>query len=192
MIEILTIDVTILGVIVVEGPKESANMVSFDAEANSPYFVRKSLSGGMDAQTYIKADNGSVINITISARYVLEVKDYEDEECKIFVDNTGFIGGNSGHPYVITDCKTLNALNKHNLKVKGNWSSGNLTIHNYKPLTQVPDLSRKPATKQGKIEKFKYVANINGKVVKKRVLIYLYMIMTRMTKQRTIMYLFDV
>ena len=75
MIEILIIAVTILGAIVVEGLKESANMVSFDAEANSPYFVGKSLPGGMDTQTYIKADNGSVINGTISARYILEGKD---------------------------------------------------------------------------------------------------------------------
>ena len=119
MIEILTIAVTIIGAKVVEGPKERVNMVSFDSEANSPYFVGKSLPGGMDTQTYIKADNGSVINGTISARNVLEGKYYEDEECKIFIDNTGFIGGSNDHLHVITDCKALDALNKHNLKVIG-------------------------------------------------------------------------
>ena len=122
----------------------------------------------MDTQTYIKADNGSVINGTISSLYVLEGKDYEDEECKIFVDITGFIGGSNGHPHVIIDCKALDALNKHNLKVKGDWSSGNLTICIYKPLTQVPDSARKSTTKQGKMEEFNYSANMNGKVVKKK------------------------
>ena len=62
----------------------------------------------------------------------------------------------------------MDVLKKHNLKVKGDWSSGNLTIRNYKPLTQVPDSARKSTTKQGKMEKLNYSFNMNGKVVKKK------------------------
>ena len=46
-------------------------------------------------------------------------------------------------------------------------------IRIYKPLTQVPDSARNPATKQGKMEEFNYSANMNGKIVKKRAQIYL-------------------
>lgn len=172
MIEVLKILITILGAAMVQGPEQSVNMVSFDGEANSPYFVGKTIPGGIDTQTYNKPTEGQPMNGGLSARYILEGTDFEGEECKIFIENNGKFGAPYTSPRVTTDSKALAFLNEDDLQGTLENIDGQLTVKIYKPLTQVPDAARNPAVQQGKMEQFNYTAKVNGKTLKKRAQVY--------------------
>ena len=132
MIEILTIAITILGSTTVEGPNQRINMVGFTGSASGPYFTGKTVDGGMDTQTF-KKTGGQVGGGSLSARYILKGKDQSGQECKIFIENNGNFADEYTHPICVTDCKSLEALNKDDLKGKLDMQGGGLTIRIYVP-----------------------------------------------------------
>ncbi len=70
--------------------------------AEGPYFQGMILPGGVDTQK-IYPDGSGVLN----ARYMLEGKDSEGKECRIFIDNTAELGSNETVPRIVTDSAIL-------------------------------------------------------------------------------------
>ena len=184
MIEILRILITILGSAMVQGPEQGVNMISFNGDADSPYFVGKTLPGGVDTQNYFKsAGEGQMPSGSLSARYILEGTDYTGEKCKIYIENNGKFGEPFTHPRITTDSKALASLNKDNLLGKLDNENGKLIIRIYEKLTEVPQCVRNAESckkdeancekKEGRIEQFNYTAKMNGKKCKKRAQVYL-------------------
>lgn len=89
-------------------------MIPFTGSATGKYFTGKVLSGGVDTQIIEKNRDKQII----SARYMLEGKDYAGESCKIYIENNGFAIKESNnvlfrtYPKIITDSKALNFLNQ--------------------------------------------------------------------------------
>ena len=100
--EILTITVHCLPARVVTGRKHTICMIPFTGEAAGPYFTGEVLGQGVDTQRY-PAGGGPG---TLSARYMLEGRDYTGAACRIFIENNG---SDLEHctPTIITDSQAL-------------------------------------------------------------------------------------
>lgn len=105
--EILKIKIQITACEEVAGDP-TVKMISFTGSVEGKYFCGKVLEGGVDTQTLDKNGNG-----TVSARYMLEGSDCENNRCRIFIENNGEIkNGDIGHttPEIITDSPVLAPL----------------------------------------------------------------------------------
>ena len=103
--EILRIKVYLTDHIVVEGQADTAVMLPFTGECDSPIFKGRILSGGVDTQRVDKAGK-----CRLSARYTLEGIDGEGKPCRLFIQNEGVSlpGGEMvTHPVFRTDSKAL-------------------------------------------------------------------------------------
>ena len=80
---VLSIDVLCETVYRVEGSCGDANMVLFSGKAEHPNFTGVVLPGGCDTQ---KRDGNTV---SMSARYMLQGKDCDGQDCHIFIENNG-------------------------------------------------------------------------------------------------------
>lgn len=127
MKEILTILIMITSMANVNNGTDSVNMILFGGHAESGYFVGDVLPGGVDTQKFNQDGGG------LSARYILEGKDCEGQDCKIFIENNGKFGEEFTKPVVVTDSKALSFLNGAELKGKLDSSDGGLTIRIYLP-----------------------------------------------------------
>ncbi len=128
--EILRIYVQIEDNIQVHGNTKNINMIRFTGYAKSKYFQGKILPGGVDLQT----QNYGEKNL-LSARYIMEGKDEEGNECRIYIENNGYADENGmikTKPTVVTDSKALSWLETASLE--GSISSENdmVVIHIYK------------------------------------------------------------
>ena len=101
------INVKIDNVTEVKGGKAIVYFVSFHGEVNSPIFTGKVISDAVDTQ--IHYENGLK---TLSARYILEGVDSENNDCKIFIENNGIEkdGKIKTTPTIITDSPGLKHL----------------------------------------------------------------------------------
>lgn len=87
-------------------------MIPFTGSVTGKYFEGRVLPGGIDTQI-IGKQGGSH---TLSARYMLEGKDYTGEPCKIFIENNGNIHKKINdilfrtYPRMITNSKALEFL----------------------------------------------------------------------------------
>lgn len=92
---------------------DSVVMISFNGSAAGKYFQGQVLSGGVDTQIISKSGDRH----TLSARYMLEGKDYTGEPCKIYIENNGSISEKTKdilfrtYPKIITDSQALEFLN---------------------------------------------------------------------------------
>lgn len=85
----------------VKGNHMDICMIPFSGKAEGPYFTGQVSGEGVDTQkTFISGTK------TLSARYVLEGKDYTGRECRIFIENEG-LEGKVYHPLIVTDSKAL-------------------------------------------------------------------------------------
>ena len=97
---------------------DSVVMISFSGDAKGKYFQGVVLDGGIDTQ--VIGNYGD--RHTLSARYMLEGKDYTGEACRIYVENNGNIDKQRmdasfrTHPKLVTNSKALSFLN-HELLV---------------------------------------------------------------------------
>ncbi len=93
---------------------DSVVMILFTGSATGKYFTGEVLPGGIDTQIIEKHGDKHII----SARYMLEGKDYTGEDCKIYIENNGYAIKESKnvlfrtYPKIITNSKALNFLNK--------------------------------------------------------------------------------
>lgn len=65
---------------------DSVVMISFTGTATGKYFTGKVLPGGVDTQIIGKDKERH----TLSARYILEGKDFNGDDCKIYIENNGY------------------------------------------------------------------------------------------------------
>ena len=99
--EILTVNVKLTKFDEVKGRSGEALMIHFDGNATGEYFNGIILPGGVDTQKEIKGSARA-----LSARYILEGKDFKGNACKIFVENNGSFDENGNivtHPTILTD-----------------------------------------------------------------------------------------
>ena len=103
--EILRIKVYLTGHISVAGHADTAVMLPFTGECDSPIFQGKILPGGVDTQRVDKEGK-----CKLSARYTLEGVDCDGVPCKLFIQNEGVsLPGGEMHtrPIFRTDSKAL-------------------------------------------------------------------------------------
>lgn len=112
--EVLTVHVKIEKTIEMKSDNvDSVLMILFKGSADGKYFKGDVLPGGIDTQIIGKFGDRH----TLSARYMLEGKDYTGENCKIFIENNGNLNEKSKdislrtYPKIITDSKALEFLN---------------------------------------------------------------------------------
>lgn len=112
--EILRIKVYLTGNIVTEGGADTAVMLPFTGECDSPLFKGKILPGGVDTQRIQPGGRG-----TLSARYTLEGMDDQGRECRLFIDNAAVLGAQgigTTYPTIRTDSESLRWLETADLR----------------------------------------------------------------------------
>ena len=127
--ELLTIDVFIKEFNAVKGHSGEACMILFDGYCHNELFNGDILHGGVDTQ---KQESGSNIR-TLSARYILQGKDYEGKECRLFIENNGAAKGGTftTTPKILTDSEALKFLEKADLigSIRDTSEEGHILIH---------------------------------------------------------------
>ncbi|WP_054939480.1 DUF3237 family protein [Paenibacillus ihuae] len=92
---------------------DSVVMISFTGNVTGKYFQGEVLEGGVDTQ--IIGKNGD--RHSLSARYMLQGKDFTGEECQIYIENNGDARNKwkdalfRTHPKMITNSRALSFLN---------------------------------------------------------------------------------
>ncbi len=120
--QILTVNVKIESAMDLKNDSgDSVVMISFTGSAEGKYFEGQVLPGGIDTQIIGKSGDRH----TLSARYMLEGKDYKGETCKMFIENNGDMNKNlkgvlfRTYPKIITDSKALDFMNNDLLVGEG-------------------------------------------------------------------------
>lgn len=119
MKEILSINIRITEVCEIKCGEEEVSMIHFTGAADGPAFYGKVLPGAVDTQ--MKRKN---CKRTLSARYCLEGRDYENHPCRIFIENnaatdeTDPAGAILTKPVILTDSPALEWLNRAELEGK--------------------------------------------------------------------------
>lgn len=109
-------------------------MISFKGHETGNYFKGEILDGGVDTQIIGRFGDRH----TLSARYMLEGKDYTGELCKIYIENNGNVNNKlinalfRSYPKVITNSKALAFLNDDVLVAEGLPTASGLDIKIYK------------------------------------------------------------
>lgn len=98
---LLTIHVTLTGSCTVNNGTNGVVMLPFIGSAEGDFFTGEILGTGVDTQ---RIENDQLISL--SARYMLEGKDYTGKECKIFIENNGSSLDNCV-PTLVTDSQAL-------------------------------------------------------------------------------------
>lgn len=125
--EVLTFHVKISGNDEVIGKNGRVNLCHFTGYAECANFTGIILPGGVDRQMQL-ADAPACL----SARYILEGKDIDGNNCRIFVENNAEIidGENiQTKPQIITDSKKLAFLEEAKLYGSISPSEEGITIH---------------------------------------------------------------
>ena len=90
-------------------------------DVTGKYFEGKILDGGIDTQIIGRFGDRH----SLSARYILEGRDYKGEECKIFIENNGNVNNKledsvfRTYPKIITNSRALVFLNNNILVGEG-------------------------------------------------------------------------
>ena len=85
----------------VQGGKMRVCMVPFTGRATGAFFNGQILGTGVDTQKFREGEPGQ-----LSARYMLEGKDFTGADCRIFIENS--MHDDAGwHPMIVTDSKAL-------------------------------------------------------------------------------------
>lgn len=133
--EVLTVHVQIEKSIEMKsGNVDSVLMILFKGIADGKYFKGNVLPGGIDTQIIGKFGDRH----TLSARYMLEGRDYTGESCKIFIENNGDLNEKAKdapfktYPKIITDSKALEFLNYDLLVGEGIGTESGVDIKIYR------------------------------------------------------------
>lgn len=115
---------------------DSVVMISFTGHATGKYFEGKVLGGGVDTQIIGKLGERH----SLSARYMLQGKDFNGEDCEIYIENNGkFHDGLKDalfrtYPSIITNSKSLSYLNNAILVGEGHSTEAGVDIKIYRAL----------------------------------------------------------
>ena len=122
---IMTINVEITGSQSLSGEDQSVSLLHFHAEAEGELFNGSTIEDGIDTQTFI----GGKFNM--SARYMLEGKDFEGNSCKVFIENSGSTLSDLT-PKIVTDSEALRFLQEQVLYAQGESIGDGVIIKIYK------------------------------------------------------------
>jgi len=113
--EVLRIHVAVDGAAIVsltDSDGRNVTMIPFGGVAEGKYFNGRIMPGGVDTQ--VSGIGGG--DRVLSAKYMLEGKDIEGNNCRIFIDNTGRFSQIPNtpmfrtNPIIITDSRALRFL----------------------------------------------------------------------------------
>lgn len=108
---ILILDINCKEIYEVKAEDKTIIQILFDGNASGDYFTGEVLPGGVDTQKGNPKDGTG----RLSARYILDGKDYTGEKCRIYVENEADFGSSVTFPSIVTDSKALKWLNKATL-----------------------------------------------------------------------------
>lgn len=106
------------------GEYESVNFVPFSARAQGRLFNGVTVEDGIDLQFFIDG------KFKMSARYMLEGKDFTGNKCRLFIENEGETLENCT-PRIVTDSEALKFLQTASLYAKGESLGDGAVIHFY-------------------------------------------------------------
>ena len=120
----------------VESDKGKITFIRFHGNAKSDLFEGIVCSGGVDTQIHRPGEYNM-----ISARYILEGKDFAGAPCKIFIENNGVDRADGTPmdtvPEIFTDSPNLKWLENAVLSGQVCWEDGELIIHIFVDDTQI-------------------------------------------------------
>ena len=154
MIEKFRLSIDIKDTQNVKGMQSEVNMISFGGTCEGPLFQGHILPGGVDTQIYPVTGSG-----TLSARYMMEGKDYTGADCRLFIDNGAIFRKDAEtvtHPRIVTNSKALQYLEHTQLTGKILNENGRLIISLYNEETsavQPITFQRAGLTLHGRIER---------------------------------------
>jgi len=113
----------------VESEQGTVQMLSFDGRCDGDYFRGEILPGGVDTQICYKDQPPK-----LSARYILQGKDYTGRECRIFIENNGIMRTNETitRPVIYTDSIALKWMETESMY-------GILTVAEGQPIITIYD-----------------------------------------------------
>lgn len=112
MIKLFDVYVDIIDTISVKGKLRDVCMLSFTGKVSGRYFNGKVIGTGVDTQFSSKDKHW-----ILSARYMLEGKDIDGNECRCFIENNG--GFDIGFiPKIVTDSPALAEFEEAELKAE--------------------------------------------------------------------------
>lgn len=124
--EVLRIYIDLEETIEVKGEKEIVRMIRFGGKCSSELFSGEILPGGVDTQR-IQPDGKTYL----SARYCMEGKDCEGQQCRIFIENTALFDESENQetaPRICTDSSALKWLEQADLYGRLEDENGQLVI----------------------------------------------------------------
>ncbi len=125
MKKVLTIRVQCEEPYSVQGKNCKVCMVPFTGMATGELFTGRIIGTGVDTQKFIKGQSGQ-----LSARYMLEGKDYTGATCRIFIENS--LHDEAGwHPMIVTDSEALSYLEDANLIATVDGIEGGVLVQVY-------------------------------------------------------------
>lgn len=125
---LLEIEIEIDNIAKIHGNDKSVSIVYFSGNASSQFFKGTVMPGAADTQISCTGKP-----TTLSARYVLEGVDCENNACKIFIENNGVEKDGSiiTKPFIITNSPALKWIETVNLFGKVISENNNLIIRIY-------------------------------------------------------------
>lgn len=112
MIKLFDVYVDIIDNVCVKGKLHDVCMLSFTGKVSGRYFNGKVIGTGVDTQ-YSSKDEPMLL----SARYMLEGKDIDGNECRCFIENNGSFE-NGFTPKIVTDSPSLSEFEEAELKAE--------------------------------------------------------------------------
>lgn len=112
MIKLFDVYVDITDTVGVKGRLHDVCMLSFTGEVRGRYFNGKVIGTGVDTQ-YSSKDK----SMLLSARYMLEGKDIDGNNCRCFIENNGSFD-NGFIPKIVTDSPALAEFEGAELKAE--------------------------------------------------------------------------
>ncbi len=133
--EVLTVHVKIQNALNLDNEfGDSVVMISFSGSVTGPYFEGDVLSGGIDTQIIGKTGDRH----TVSARYMIEGRDFTGKDCKMYIENNGVFNKNQKDvlfrtsPKIITNSKALDFMNSDVLVGEGVSTESGVDIKIYR------------------------------------------------------------
>lgn len=123
--EIVRIYINILEAYEVVSEELTVRMLAFDGTCDGDFFKGTVLPGGVDTQR-IRPDGRG----TLSARYMIQGVDCQNQPCRLFIENNAQVGGeqNFTTPKIVTDSQELKWLEQAQLQGRIETIEGQLTI----------------------------------------------------------------